>query len=188
METNFILSFPHSHLVLLSVSITPRRSFRISDIGCQEAFFTPTPGHALVNKLSSVCIADRLMVSTLEQCSETWELYLTSLLSFMSTCWIAQLDAGTQVPRKSSHVCDTSSADNRSSQPSSWCISELFAEECNPTWHSILSRQSPLLVTSEWTIHGTLWASLPSSWVQRPRASVPFFFFLNLDQFFFSLR
>lgn len=192
METNFILSSPHFHLVLLSVSITPRRSFRISDIHSQlpRSLLDPHPRPCLVNELSSVCIADRLIVSTLDQCSEAWELYLTSPFSFMSTCWIAQSDARTQVPRKSSHVCDISSADNRSSQPSSWCISDLFAEECDPTWHSILSRQSPLLVTSEWTIHGTLWASLPSSWVQRPRASVPFFFFffLNLDQFFFSLR
>lgn len=168
METNFILPFSHSHLVLWSVSITPRRSFRISDVHSRlprSLLDPPTPGYALVNKLSSVGIADRLIVSTLEQCSEVWELYLMSPFSFMATCWIAPWDARTQVPRKSSHVCDTSTADNRSSQPSSWCISDLFAKEYNPTGHSILSRQSPLLVTSKWTIlakeHGTLWASLP---------------------------
>lgn len=130
-------------------------------------------------------------MSTLEQCSEVWELYLTSPFSFMATCWIAQWDARTQVPRKSSHVCVTSTADSRSSQPSSWCISDLFAKEYNSTGHSILSRQSPLLVTSKWTIlakeHGTLWHPCLSSWVQRPRASVPFFFF-NLDQFFFEIN
>lgn len=72
METNFILSSPHFHLVLLSVSITPRRSFRISDIHSQlpRSLLDPHPRPCLVNELSSVCIADRLIVSTLDQCSE----------------------------------------------------------------------------------------------------------------------